>query len=176
MDKLMRSKRGFTLIEMLIVIAVIGLLAGLVAPNVVQYMTKGKAESWEADKNTLDAAVESFYIEHKYIGKHQWPTFQYNTTSGHQGGTPTDTTNGDPANPSTAALTLANATTEIDMNLLVPTYIKSVPRSSAADNQINMTSVEEAGSYVWYVTTDGSVEALYFFDKSKSDYQDGIYP
>jgi general secretion pathway protein G len=55
-------RRGFTLAEMMVVIVIIGLLATLVVPNVLQkfaFATKKKAE---VDITSIDAALKEFAI------------------------------------------------------------------------------------------------------------------
>ena len=58
----MRSKRGFTIIELLVVISVIAILVGVALPRfkgMQEEANKGKAK---AELKTLQTAVESFYI------------------------------------------------------------------------------------------------------------------
>lgn len=55
--------RGFTLIEMMVVLVLIGLLAGLVTINVRKYMTKGRAQAAQAEIATIEHALAAFYME-----------------------------------------------------------------------------------------------------------------
>ena len=53
-------RMGFTLAELMVVIVIIGLLVGLVGPNVMGYLTQGKVTTAKADLRSLDEAVTSF--------------------------------------------------------------------------------------------------------------------
>ncbi len=55
------SRRAFTLIEFTVVLALIGLLAGLVTVNVWHHLVQGKQNAARAEIATLRDAVESFY-------------------------------------------------------------------------------------------------------------------
>ena len=55
------SLPGFSLVEMLVVLVLIGLLAGLVAVNVSGYLVKGKREAAKAQIATFDQALESYH-------------------------------------------------------------------------------------------------------------------
>ncbi|EGY00082.1 general secretion pathway protein G [Nitrospirillum viridazoti Y2] len=64
-------QRGFTLVEVLVVLVIIGLLGLLVAPNLVARLGKAKGEAAQAQINTLVAAVDLFYVD---VGR--YPTTQ----------------------------------------------------------------------------------------------------
>ena len=54
------ARRGFTLAELMVVIVILGLLATVVAPNVIGYLTQGKVTKVKADLKAIDGAVETF--------------------------------------------------------------------------------------------------------------------
>ncbi|MCC7078180.1 MAG: prepilin-type N-terminal cleavage/methylation domain-containing protein [Acidimicrobiia bacterium] len=56
----LRSDRGFSLIELLIVILILGVLAGIVAFAVGGFSNAGEEEACETDKKTLITALEAF--------------------------------------------------------------------------------------------------------------------
>jgi len=59
----MESRRGFTLIEILVVIAVISLLAALVAPNVFQHVGTAKDAAARSQIEMLGAALDSYRLD-----------------------------------------------------------------------------------------------------------------
>ncbi len=57
------SQKGFTLIEILIVVAIIGLIATLIAPNLIGRFEQSKEEIAKAQIEMLSSAVMSFMID-----------------------------------------------------------------------------------------------------------------
>ena len=54
---------GFTLIELLVVLVILGLLAGVVAPNVIKYLGRAKTDTARVQIEQLDHALEQFYLD-----------------------------------------------------------------------------------------------------------------
>lgn len=54
---------GFTLIELLVVLVILGLLAGVVAPNVIKYLGQAKSDTAKVQIESLDHALEQFYLD-----------------------------------------------------------------------------------------------------------------
>ncbi len=52
-----RSKRGFTLVELLVVMAIISILASIVVPNVINYIRQSRAVRARADIASLESAL-----------------------------------------------------------------------------------------------------------------------
>jgi general secretion pathway protein G len=62
----LKSKRrapGFTLIELLVVLVILGLLAGLVGPNVMKYVGSSKVEVAKAQLEDLSAGLDLFKLD-----------------------------------------------------------------------------------------------------------------
>jgi type IV pilus assembly protein PilA len=65
MHRILRNKteRGFTLIELMIVVAIIGILAAVAIPKFLDYMKKGKRSEAELNLNAINKAADSEYAE-----------------------------------------------------------------------------------------------------------------
>ncbi len=57
------DQRGFTLLEMLVVIIMIGLLASLVAPKLFNKLGSAKVKTAQAQINMIDTALDAFRLD-----------------------------------------------------------------------------------------------------------------
>lgn len=57
------ASRGFTLLELLVVVAILVLLAGIVTPAVVRQLGGAKHDTAQVQVNALKAAVEYFNVD-----------------------------------------------------------------------------------------------------------------
>jgi len=57
------SQRGFTLIELLVVLVILGLLAGLVGPQVLRYTGSAKSDTARLQIEELGAGLDLFHLE-----------------------------------------------------------------------------------------------------------------
>ncbi len=55
------NNKGFTLIELMIVIAIIGILAAIAIPNFISYRNKAFCSAAESDANAIAAAVADYF-------------------------------------------------------------------------------------------------------------------
>jgi prepilin-type N-terminal cleavage/methylation domain-containing protein len=62
-QKLRGNSEGFTLIELMIVIAIIGILAAIAIPNFIAYRDKAYCSRAETDSSSVLAAVASYFSE-----------------------------------------------------------------------------------------------------------------
>ena len=60
-----KNKGGFTLIELMIVIAIIGILAAIAIPQFTAYRTRSYNSSANADLRNLATAQEAYYADHQ---------------------------------------------------------------------------------------------------------------
>lgn len=58
-----QSNQGFTLIELLVVLVILGLLAGMVGPNVMKYIGSSKVEVAKAQLEDLSAGLDLFKLD-----------------------------------------------------------------------------------------------------------------
>lgn len=58
-----RGERGFTLLEMLVVLAIMGLLAAIIAPQVLKYLGGAKTQSAKVQIQNIDAALQLFKLD-----------------------------------------------------------------------------------------------------------------
>ncbi len=57
----LRTQKGFTLIELMIVVAIIGILAAIAIPNFIAYRNKSFCSRAEADADGLAAALSDYF-------------------------------------------------------------------------------------------------------------------
>jgi len=67
-DILTTRRRGFSLLELLAVVTILGIIAAIVIPRVSTSGDIAKQRAHEHNKATINAAVEKFYIN-----ENQWP-------------------------------------------------------------------------------------------------------
>jgi len=60
----MRAKSGFTLVEILIVVVILGILAAIVIPQFTEASTEAKESSLCTDLQTLRSQIELYKIQH----------------------------------------------------------------------------------------------------------------
>ena len=59
-----KNEKGFTLIELMIVIAIIGILAAIAIPQFSAYRTRSYNSAAQSDVRNLATAQEAYYVDH----------------------------------------------------------------------------------------------------------------
>jgi general secretion pathway protein G len=58
-----RGERGFTLVEILVVITIIGLIMALVGPRVLNYLSESKVKTAKIQIQSFASALDLFYLD-----------------------------------------------------------------------------------------------------------------
>jgi general secretion pathway protein G len=132
----MQAKRGFTLVEILIVVVILGILAAIVIPQFTEASTEAKLSSLCSDLQTVRSQIELYKVQHN------------------------DTMPGTVAGVSfskamTGGTTLAgaiDATAPYDYG----PYLQAIPKNPFTDtNTVEVgTGAPGAGNNAWYFNTD----------------------
>ena len=90
-----RNEAGFTLIELMIVIAIIGILAAIAIPQFNAYRARSYNAGALADLRNIETAVEAYYVDYQHYPTAITPTgggtvlntnYGYQPTTGVTGG------------------------------------------------------------------------------------------
>jgi len=146
----MRRDSGFTLVEILVVLALIAVLALVVVPNLGGLVERGSEQGYNSDQKGIQAAVDSYYTDPatKVGGQRQYPS-----------------KNGSGSSPTYAAGTWSSDGGFLYFDKIIDEgYMSDAPASAGYQNRVVATPTPAfgAGSYNWYVDTNGKVKAWYW--------------
>ncbi len=178
-----RGQKGFTLIEIIIVLSVLAILAAIIVPNVSGFLGRSKQRAWDADRNILQSAVDSYRTDISKRSGNRWPTQGQTSENRTVTVLGAPTLSASTTAPYTANVTAGQATSKgiIDIGVLVTEgYLKSADTVKSANTDIHTTSTNSpSGSYVWYIHTDGVVHSKWYNPATTTfvtDFQTDVYP
>ena len=64
------SRLGFTLVELMIVITMIGILAAAIFPNMTTYLKRARDAVRAANLNTIAVGISAYEIDKGYLPQH----------------------------------------------------------------------------------------------------------
>ncbi len=65
-----RKDAGFTLLELLVVLAIMGMLAAIIAPQVIKYLGSSRSQTAKVQVQNISAALELFKLD---VGRYPGP-------------------------------------------------------------------------------------------------------
>lgn len=168
----MKAKKGFTLVEILIVVVILGILAAIVIPQFTGASTEAKESSLVSNIQTVRSQVELFKIQHNDI-------------------LPGEILNADGSiTPATAASFVNAMCLKTDQygnvgvaaeNRFGP-YMKKIPNnpfSNAPDTVITVADLSEAGSSLAVggskLAAGGNTSGWYFVCTTSTDADYGLF-
>lgn len=175
-----RSDGGFTLVELMIAVALLGILSAIAVPSLLGYLHSSEPRGFEVDRRVLQAAVDAWRSDVVNRSTSGWPTV---------GGT-----NGPLADLAGDGVDIGATSTVIKLSVLVtagyiPGFdaVKSFAYSTPGSGTGATNS--PAGSYVWYVDSNGLVQGRMWTDSavtpgridlselaSADGFAEGVYP
>jgi prepilin-type N-terminal cleavage/methylation domain-containing protein len=76
MRNIARGQRGFTLVELVVIIAILGVLAAVATPLMVNFLAGAKEEAYNSDLEIIQLAVDAYFVDpsnKRFLGKNQYP-------------------------------------------------------------------------------------------------------
>lgn len=161
------KEKGFTLIEILIAMALLGILSTLVIPNITGYLSRGEEMSYNVNLKTIQLAVDSYYANAANRG-----------TGGVSKGKKTYPLKGSEAERVSGGIPVGNATEWISGTGYFIDFVKIVGVDKELREIPSLASIDNGGvgSYSLYVTTAGKVESKWIGDRTIIGFVSGVYP
>ena len=159
MRMLTHRQQGVTLIEMLVVMAIMAVLAAMVVPSLSGFSDRGKATAYGADRQMLQVAVDGWRTDVALREAQPYPILLGSTSCLGQ----VSLTNG--------SLPIETCNPYLDIAALASVdYLEGSDSVRSAQTDLNTTATNSStGHYGWFLNTDGSVD-------SYPPFAEGVYP
>lgn len=150
--------RGFTLLEIVIVMVVLGVLAAVAVPSITGYLRSGETRAFEIDQRLLQSAVDSWRTDVANRTSTAWPT-----VGGIKGALADTSSDGVDIGTDSSVIKISLLSTA---GYIVGTDpVKSFAYSTSPSSGTGATN-SPVGSYVWYVDSNGLVQGHYWTDSA----------
>lgn len=141
----MKGQSGFTLIELMIVVAIIGILASVAVPQYQDYIIRTEAATALSDVRTVQLGVNEYYARYNTLNKTGKTIYDYTGFS---------STAADNSSGSLSSIAIGNGT-----GILTLTFANDA-NDALKGKTLVMTPTISSGAISWDIT-DGTVIAKY---------------
>ncbi|MBI2919035.1 MAG: prepilin-type N-terminal cleavage/methylation domain-containing protein [Chloroflexi bacterium] len=159
-----RGDKGFTLVEIMIVLAVLAVLAAVVIPNVAGFLGRGKERAFSRDRDILQAAVDAWRTDVGSRSGNPWPTIG-SSGAGAIAACTDVATDGIDVNDVAAGCSIIKVSNLATTYLKATDAVKSFAYTGTAPTPTTIGATNSPkGSYIWYIDASGLVQARRWTD------------